>query len=68
MQPPKPPAFIVFSDLSKIGPSLIELRKRGGLAVLAISQKQGSAMVQKGIELLGTPGRPVLRHHRRQSA
>ncbi|GAA3011335.1 hypothetical protein JCM13580A_62160 [Streptomyces drozdowiczii] len=54
---PKPPAFIVFSDLSKIGPSLIELRKRG-LAVLAISQKQGSAMVQKGIELLGTPDGP----------
>ncbi|MFJ9634475.1 acetyl-CoA carboxylase biotin carboxylase subunit family protein [Streptomyces sp. NPDC101175] len=53
----KQPAFIIFSDLSKIGPSLIELRKRG-LAVLAISQKQGSAMVQKGIELLGTPGHP----------
>lgn len=51
----KQPAFIIFSDLSKIGPSLTELRKRG-LAVLAISQKQGSAMVQKGIELLGTPG------------
>ncbi|MGW1714295.1 ATP-grasp domain-containing protein [Streptomyces sp. NPDC002156] len=51
------PAFIIFSDLSKIGPSLTELRKRG-LAVLAISQKQGSAMVQRGIELLGTPGHP----------
>ncbi|MET7830717.1 ATP-grasp domain-containing protein [Streptomyces sp. NPDC005386] len=53
----KQPAFIIFSDLSKIGPSLTELRKRG-LAVLAISQKQGSAMVQKGIELLGTPNGP----------
>ncbi|MFJ5925677.1 acetyl-CoA carboxylase biotin carboxylase subunit family protein [Kitasatospora sp. NPDC092948] len=51
------PAFIIFSDLSKIGPSLIELRRRG-LAVLAVSQKQGSVMVQKGIELLGTPGHP----------
>ncbi|MFH8789088.1 ATP-grasp domain-containing protein [Streptomyces roseoverticillatus] len=53
----KQPAFIIFSDLSKIGPSLNELRKRG-LAVLAISQRQGSAMVQRGIELLGTPGHP----------
>ncbi|MCC0100226.1 ATP-grasp domain-containing protein [Streptomyces flavotricini] len=51
------PAFIIFSDLSKIGPSLTELRARG-LAVLAVSQRQGSAMVQKGIELLGTPGHP----------
>ncbi|MFJ9697292.1 acetyl-CoA carboxylase biotin carboxylase subunit family protein [Kitasatospora sp. NPDC101183] len=51
------PAFIIFSDLSKIGPSLTELRERG-FAVLAVSQKQGSAMVQKGIELLGTPGHP----------
>ncbi|CAL9640681.1 D-alanine--D-alanine ligase (plasmid) [Streptomyces sp. enrichment culture] len=51
------PAFIIFSDLSKIGPFLIELRKRG-LTVLAFSQRQGSAMVQKGIELLGTPGHP----------
>ncbi|MFB6818648.1 acetyl-CoA carboxylase biotin carboxylase subunit family protein [Streptomyces sp. NPDC056347] len=53
----KQPAVIVFSDLSKIGPSLTELRKRG-LGVLAISQRQGSAMVQKGIELLGTPNGP----------
>ncbi|MEV4439210.1 ATP-grasp domain-containing protein [Streptomyces sp. NPDC049577] len=53
----KEPAFLVFSDLSKIGPYLTELRARG-LAVLVVSQKRGSAMVQRGIELLGTPDHP----------
>ncbi|MCB5910430.1 ATP-grasp domain-containing protein [Streptomyces pinistramenti] len=53
----KQSAFIIFSDLSKIGPYLTELRARG-LAVLAVSQKQGSAMVQRGIGLLGKPDHP----------
>lgn len=53
----KTPGFIVLSDLSKIGPYLSELRARD-IAVLAVSQPRGSAMVQRGLELLGTEGHP----------
>lgn len=51
-------AFIIFSDLSKIGPYLSPLRDRG-VAVLAVSHRQGSAMVQRGIEMLGVSGHPL---------
>lgn len=53
----KQSAFIILSDLSKIGPYLTELRTRG-LAVLAISHQHGSPLVQQGIRLLGEPDHP----------
>ncbi len=58
MNSPAPPAFVLFGDLPKVGPYLLELQERK-LAALVICGPPRSSMESRSAAFLDTPGHPL---------